>query len=253
MDIQILCNTEDETLFANISENAANHYDWVKEVPAHDGHAVIVGGGPSILEYLPSIDHRRRYGQHIFALNGAARFLNRHGIKPDYQVVLDARPENLSLLGDAREYLIASQCDPGLVEYLPQVTLWHPAIEGIENHLPEHDDEYALVGGGMTVGLSCMCLAYVLGYRNLHLYGYDSSHRNTMGHAYSQPMNDRDPLCKVTMGDKIFTSSLTMARQAELFPEVCNNLIDLGCTITVDGDGLIMTVVEEMRRHKAEN
>ncbi|KPL28557.1 MAG: hypothetical protein AMJ72_02780 [Acidithiobacillales bacterium SM1_46] len=248
MDIEILCNTDDEELFAHVRENSKNYRRWVKEVPPHDGHAVIVGGGPSILEQLPSIIKRHNLGQTIFALNGAAKFLNRNGIIPEYQVVLDARPENVSLLGLARDYLISSQCHSDVFDMVPDPLVWHPAIEGIEENLPEHNDEYVLVGGGTTVGLSTMCLAYALGFRYLHLYGYDSSHRSAMGHAYSQPMNDRDPLCKVTLGGKVFTSSLTMARQAELFPEVCNNLLDLGCVITVDGDGLIMTVMDEMRR-----
>jgi uncharacterized Rossmann fold enzyme len=252
MDIEILCNTDDDELFANVRENSQSHGVWLKEVPPHDGHAIIVGGGPSIIEYLPSIAKRQQLGQHIFALNGAARFLNRHGLYPEFQVILDARPENITLIGDADDYLIASQCHPDVFDMIADPIVWHPAIEGIEPNLPEHDDEYVLIGGGTTVGLSSMCLAYAMGYRNLHLYGYDSSHRSAMGHAYNQPLNDRDPLCKVTMAGKVFTSSLTMARQAELFPEVCNNLIDLGCIITVDGDGLIMAVVEEMRRISQE-
>lgn len=247
MDIQILCNTDDETLFANIGENSRKHRSWIKMLEAHDGHAVLVGGGPSLQEHLPTIKKRKDLGQTIFALNGAAKFLNDNGIIPDYQVILDARPDNVTLLGAARNYLIASQCDPAVFKATGKPFVWHPAIEGIEEHLPAHDDDYALIGGGTTVGLSSMCLAYTMGYRKLHLFGYDSSHRARLGHAYKQPMNASEPLCKVTLGGKTFTASLTMARQAELFPEVCNNLIDLGCIITVDSDGLIMEVMHQMR------
>lgn len=252
MDIEITCNTDDEALFANVRENAGAVARWLQEIPAHDGHAVIVGGGPSVAEFLPSILKRRQYGQTIFALNGAARFLNANGVVPDYQVLLDARPDNIDLLAAADEYLIASQCDPAVVDAVGDPILWHPAMDNIVEHLPAHSDSYVLVGGGTTVGLSAMCLAYAMGYRCLHLYGFDSSHRDAMGHAYQQPMNDRDILCKVTLGGKTFTSSLTMARQAELFPHVCNNLIDLGCTITVDGDGLIMEVMNQMRLNAAK-
>ena len=249
MDIEIICNTDDAELFGNVSLNSRSCNRWIAQVPPHDGHAIIVGGGPSLAEFLPMIEKRRSFGQTIFALNGAAKFLNRHGIVPEYQVILDARPENIDLIGKAEEYLISSQCHPTLFEAVGNVTTWHPAMEGIETHLPEYKDEYALIGGGTTVGMSTMCLAYTMGYRKLHLFGYDSSHRQAMGHAYLQAMNNRDPLCKVTMNGRVFTSSLTMARQAEIFPEVCNNLIDLGCVITVDGDGLIMEVVKSMREH----
>jgi hypothetical protein len=36
MDIQILCNTDDETLFANIEANSKLYPHWVKMSEAHD-------------------------------------------------------------------------------------------------------------------------------------------------------------------------------------------------------------------------
>lgn len=251
MQIEVACNTEDDVLLANVHQNSRLPLRWVKSLPAHDGHAIIVGGGPSVADYLPSIQQRVALGQTVFALNGAARFLSQSGIFPDYQVILDARPENIALLGPAKEHLLASQCHPNLFSAVSNPTLWHPCMEGVDETLPNHDDGYALIGGGTVVGLSAMCLAYTLGYRKLHLYGYDSSHRESAGHAYAQPLNADDPVCKVTLGGKTFTSSLAMAAQAERFPLVCNNLIDLGCIVTVDGDGLIMAVVEEMGKSPA--
>lgn len=246
MQIEIICNTPDEVLFHNISTNSLTHDKWVRKEAAHDGHAVIVGGGPSLIDTLPLIRKRYELGQQIFALNGAASFLNDHGITPDYQVILDAREETADLVDNAHAHLVASQCHPSVLAELPDAILWHPVIDNICDNIPDHNDSYALVGGGTTVGLSSMALAYTLGFRKLHLFGFDSSHRDTYGHAYRQKMNDRDVLCKVTHGDRVFTSSLAMARQAEIFPQVCNNLVDLGCIITVDGDGLIRAVVDDM-------
>jgi len=105
MDIQILCNTDDDILFANIGGNSRKHRSWIKMLEAHDGHAVLVGGGPSLQEHLPTIKKRKDLGQTIFALNGAAKFLNDNGIIPEYQVILDARPDNVTLLGTARKEL----------------------------------------------------------------------------------------------------------------------------------------------------
>lgn len=249
MDIEIICNTNDDELFANVKLNSRSCDRWIAQAPAHDGHAVIVGGGPSVADQLDMIRKRHALGQKIFALNGAAKFLNKNNIVPEYQVILDARPGNIDLIGKADEYLISSQCHPTLFDAVENITTWHPAVDGLDAHLPDYDGEFAMVGGGTTVGLSTMCLAYTMGYRKLHLFGYDCSHRNAMGHAYKQKMNENDVLCKVTVNGKVFTSSLTMARQAELFPQVCNNLMDLGCVITVDGDGLIKEVVADMRRN----
>lgn len=249
MDIEITCNTDDAELFANIAANSRAHKTWVERLVPHDGHAVLVGGGPSLAENIGQIERRFGLGQKIFALNGAAKFLNQHDLVPDYQVILDARPENAGLIGVASQYLISSQCHHSVFAALPkEPILWHPALEGIDAHIPEHAAAYTMIGIGSTVGLSAMALVYALGYRKLHLFGYDSSHRDTHGHAYVQPMNDRDPLCKVTLGGKTFTSSWTMTRQAERFPDACNALIDLGCTITLDGDGLMREVFEQMRK-----
>jgi len=243
MEIEISCNTGTEILFENVRENSRACSKWTKLLPAHDGHAIIVGGGPSMAENLRLIKRRHALGQHIFALNGAARFLNKNGIVPEYQVILDARVRNVALMAGAKEHLIASQCHPGILKKSKNITLWHPAVPGIDSHLPEHDSSYALVGGGTTVGLSAMCLAYTMGYRKLHLFGYDSSHRDVSAHAYEQSQNADEPICKVTVNGKVYTSTLAMAWQAKLFPECCNKLIWLGCIITVDGDGLIMEAI----------
>jgi hypothetical protein len=88
-----------------------------------------------------------------------------------------------------------------------------------------------------------MCLVYTLGYRLLHLYGYDSSYRESNGHAFKQSLNANDSCCYVTLDGVRYKCSIAMAKQAELFPILANDLIDKGCTITVDGDGLLPAIV----------
>jgi uncharacterized Rossmann fold enzyme len=260
LKIDISCNTPDEVLFQNIEINSRHDLEWITEVAAHDGHAVIVGGGPSVADHIESIRWRQSLGQKIFALNGAARFLSQNGIPSDYNIILDARRENAAFLGGVPEktvHLIASQCDPELVQILVgavwETNLWHPKIEGIENHLPDKREDLTLIGGGISVGLSAMCLAYSMGYRKLHLYGYDSSHKDGAKHAYDQPMNTGEQVVDVTVYGRKFKTSLTMAKQAEAFPTVCDQLIDLGCIVTVDGDGLLPFIVRENARRASLN
>ena len=112
MKIDIVCNTEDEILFRNIEANSRRDLEWITEVPAHDGHAVIVGGGPSLDGTLDLIRWRQSLGQKVFALNGAADHLARNGIYADYQVILDARPDTAWLVSNkVKCHLFASQCD----------------------------------------------------------------------------------------------------------------------------------------------
>jgi uncharacterized Rossmann fold enzyme len=246
MDITLICNTPDDVLRKQVLQNSRRPLKWVYTVPEHDGHAVIVGGGPSIQDYMGSIRWRKSLGQKVFALNNAAKHLHEAEIVPDYQVMIDARPGNVKYVGYAKKYLLASQCHPLVFEAAPEehTMLWHPVIEGVldaQNPLPMGlvQQSHTLIGGGTTVGLSAMCLAYTMGYRKLHLYGYDSSHRGESGHAYPQPDNSSEVMCRVTSFGKVYHSTLTMAKQAELFPTVANNLIERGCIITMDGDGLL--------------
>ncbi len=248
MDIAIECNTADAVLIQNIIANSRRPLKWIsmREPPLPEGrdHAVICGGGPSLADTLDSIRWRHGLGQKVFALNNAAGFLAAHDIFPDYQVIVDARPHNAGFVGCAFEYLLSSQCHPMVFDKaLPDATwLWHPLIERIldeDQRFVNDPRPYSLIGGGHTVGLSAMCLAYTMGYRKLHLYGYDSSHLGEATHAYAQPQNVRDPECEVEAYGRTFHCSLAMARQMELFPDVANNLIELGCVITVDGDGLL--------------
>lgn len=242
MDIETVCNTSDDVLFANIEANSRRAIPWVKSVAPHDGQAVIVGGGPSVGEWLHEIRYRKTCGQTVFALNNAASFLAENGIEVDHQVILDARAHNDAFLGYAKHHLLASQCHPNVFEKTASVTLWHQEypedMARFDACLPSTQPEHAIVGGGTTVGLSAMVLAYVLGYRKLHLYGYDSSYRGEATHVYAQHDPQRVD-CVATVAGRKFRTSLAMAKQAELFPQLADSLIDLGCFITLRGDGLL--------------
>lgn len=242
MEIETVCNTSDDVLFANVEANSRRDVPWVRSVAAHDGQAVIVGGGPSVVDWLHEIRYRKGEGQTIFALNNAARFLVEQGIEVDHQVVVDAREHNAKFLGFAKHHLLASQCHPLLFDEAKGATLWHqeyPAdMARFDACLPANYPAHTLIGGGTTVGLSAMALVYALGYRKIHLYGYDSSYRDEATHVYPQQDPQRVD-CIATVGGRKFKTSLAMAKQAELFPQLADSLIDLGCLVTLRGDGLL--------------
>lgn len=240
-DIVVECNTDNATLARQISKNSKLSIPWVTMAEPHEGHAVIVGSGPSVADCLETIRWRQSLGQKVFALNNAARYLAGYGIRADYTVMVDAREENKFFIGWADHYLLASQCHPACFKKAKNVTLWQPYIPDMD--APVHDKEYSQVGGGTTVGLSAMCLAYTMGYRALHLFGYDSSYRGESGHALEQPLNRNDSCCYVTLDDVRYKCSIAMAKQAELFPILANDLLDKGCVVTVDGDGLLPAIV----------
>jgi hypothetical protein len=237
--VSLVCNTTDELLFSNIEHNSRLDKEWLRLDEAHGRIAILCGSGPSIADHLDEIRQHKRNGGVIFALNGCAKFLYDNDIMPDYQVIVDAREQTADLIGPANEHLFASQVDPKCFERVPNARLWHLQIVDIEEHFPEYEDGYVLIGGATSVGVTATCLAYAMGYRSMHCYGYDSSHKEYSGHAFDQPMNAEDPLTVVNFNGKYYVCSYTMKSQAEKFQETARALKDHGCAIEVHGYGLL--------------
>ena len=239
LPIHVICNTSDDDLYTHIKANSIGRSDWVKCLPEHDGMAIIVGSGPSLADTIEDIRQLKLGGGTIFALNGAAKFLNDRGILPDYQVLLDARRETSTLIDKAKRYLFASQVHPDCFVIKPEAQLWHLQIGDVEKELEWYEPAYALIGGAASVGNTAPCLAYTLGYRNVHLFGYDSSNKDGHGHAFYQAMNVDDPQAITTFNGKEYSSSFTMKLQAERFRGIAQALVDSGVSLTVHGTGLL--------------
>ena len=241
--ILVLCNTADEDIERNIRANSARALQWVKAEKAHDRPAIMVGGGPSAADYLDRIRLIQNQGGVVFAMNGASQWLRKQGVTPDYQVIADAKQITATLVDPlALNHLFASQVHSDTMDAAPSPILWHLGDEQIEAFFPEERRKrggYVLLGGGASVGNSAMCVAYALGFRYFHVFGYDSCHRGEDSHAYRQPMNDMIPTVEVEWAGKTFTASVAMKAQAEKFQITAQALQQDGCDIRTYGDGLL--------------
>ncbi len=261
-DVQIdaLCNTPEDEFLRNVQINGARtDIPWLHVVPEHYEHVVLVGGGPSVEIQLHEIASRMRLGQTLFALNGAAKYLKDRHMEPDVQVIIDSRPDCIELLRPlaAKRYMLSSGCHPSLFEFLVEqrrdVMMFHMPHMGLAERLPRGRN-VVMVGGEFTVGLTGMSLACALGFRSLHLYGYDSCDSDDgRPHAYQQGQTDAEKkrLHIVCAGRK-FSCSFAMFKQAEVFPRFASMLADFGCTVSVNGDGLLPTVARQMVTWAAE-
>lgn len=240
LPVHLICNTSDEQIYSNIRANSEIHNKgWIKCEEAHNGIAVIVGSAPSMLDNLGKIREMQEEGCKVFAMNNAANVLAEHGIMPDYQVMIDAREATAELIGPAKTHLFASQVHPECFRRVPDAVLWHLQVGNIEDEFPDYEDAYALIGGAASVGNTATCLAYAMGFRDLQIFGMDSSHKDGISHAKHQAINDGDPCAVVRYNGKEYLCSLTMKLQAEKFMETSKALIDAGASITVHGDGLL--------------
>lgn len=210
------------------------------------GHAVLCGGGPSLEDHIEDIRAKQAAGCHVFAMNGSANYLKKHGIIANYHVLMDARPENIDFVrtpDPLTHFLVASQCHPSIFDALKghPVTMWHAMASDDLNQLFTDCQVPCMIPGGSTVGLRTMNLAYSMGYFVIDLYGYDSSARGDQKHAYDQPLNHGQPVYEFStkVGGREYIASGPMASQADQFPDVAQKLAALGIKIRVHGDGLL--------------
>jgi uncharacterized Rossmann fold enzyme len=260
-------NVTDEVIRANVLSAIARDLPWFTGHPAHKDTAVICCGGPSLRESLENIRFRKRHGGRIISVNNTLSFLLENGIKPDSHVMLDARPENAAFVREPPQgvrYLIASQCDPSVFDALADqnVLVWHNMSVGMEPLFEPHvlammrGDEGAkpmvLVPGGGTVGLRAICLAWLSGYRKIHVYGMDGSFRDNAHHAYPQALNDGDRPLEVQLGpnSKRYRCAPWMVRQAHEFHDAYTQLSTEGVSIVVHGEGLIPDMARALRAER---
>lgn len=248
--LELVGNTDADAIRANIRRAEANYGRWLKPVEPHSGIAVICAGGPSLRDEIASISAHAKNDATVFACNAVPNVLSAFSIKTNYHVMLDARPENAQFIWAAGSAtcLYASQCDRSVHEAAgDRLTIWHPAFPGIVDIVGE-DKERTYIGGGTTCGMKAATLAWSLGYRTIHLYGFDSCYRDHAHHAYPQSLNDGEQILDVEFNGKTYRCSPWMIQQAEDFETFAPQLMDHGVELHVHGSGLIPDIAKQFSK-----
>lgn len=210
----------------------------------------ICGGGPSLTKDLPELRQRQNEGQIIWALNNTFNYLIANDICPDAQIMLDARPENAAFVPTETIALLlyASQCHAAVFTAAQgkKVIVWDRYIEGLLPLLEEFKIKSAIVGSGSSVGINAMALAQVFGFRDVHLFGYDSSYLEEANHAYPQALNDGEKRMVVTVNGQDFNAAPWMASQVQDFKNSIPNFVRDGMAFHVHGFGLLPYVAHLM-------
>lgn len=248
-------NTPDDVVRRNVLHASSLGLPFVEPGLPNGGHAMICGGGPSLVDHLALIRGRQRMGWEVVTINGTAAYLARNGIKPDVLLLLDARQHNVRFLEGvppSTTLYLASQCDPEVFRVAQKrgfdIRLWHASIMPSEyaDH-PEvwggKDDVVVFHGAGTTAGLlACNVLAYE-GFKHLHLFGFDSSYRMGEGHPYPQPENADELPMEIAIGGHNYLAPIWMQTQAARFPWVAQQVWEqFKTTLHVYGDGLLPAV-----------
>lgn len=250
--LPIRCNVSDETLGENIRAAMKRKLPIVNFKRKHDGVALLVGGGPSLMGDIETIRTLQADGAKIFALNGAAKWLATKGIIADALILMDARPHNFRFVEECPKETVlylATQCPPEVFNSAEgrEVITWHAPTGGMSGVTETR--KAAFICGGTSVGIRAIHLVCVLGYRTLHLFGYDSSYAGNEAHAYQQVENESDRLVECFVAGMRFVSTPWMIRQADDFRDVAYLLAKHGVDTHVHGGGLLPMIAHEMANH----
>lgn len=189
--------------------------------PAKDESLAIVGGGQSSADH---VDDLLNFDGHIMAINGAQDWLISQGRVPDCVALLDPEPQLADLITPHKgvDYYVATMCAPEVFDLLADsnVTTFY-APQGEDNTPP------LSVPGGPTMMTRAPMLAAILGYRDITLYGADSSYSGGITHAYSN-VRDYDEMGVICEG-KGWDTCLGLVCQAEYLAEL---IPAMGCVKT---------------------
>lgn len=248
------CNTGEDTVREQFKKNINRSVPKLRqcELISLKRKVAVVCGGPSLEKYWHELVD---YDGTIIACNGAYQFLLDRDIIPDYFMLLDCRRENIDFLKNLEKsvlYCICAQAHPCIFDHLENyganTLMYFTNLPDIQQLIPDEikSSKVAILGGNVgTVGIKAMSLAYTLGYREMHLYGYDSSYANDKHHAYSQPLNDETKKIEVFVDGKPYITSATLAHQAQEFCSWAKDLTQFhGCSIYLHCEGLLSDLVQ---------
>lgn len=245
----------------------------------HELEAVLVGSGPSVRNEVGSLKkktHDKKYM--FFGIKGGHDFLLENDIEPHFAVCVDPLEINYkeNFLRDAKycKYFIASQCHPTMFDSLlgrkKEVIIWHLLTDNLLKWSQEECSpiyQHYMIPGGSTSGLRAIVLAYAMGFRKFHLYGYDScltvtdpkkpaNLRKVGGEKYEELNKEGKPKAiQLTVGNKQFLADPAFASQANEIQELIKSMWKPNDPFWFRpyGQGLIQHILRERYREGAED
>jgi hypothetical protein len=188
-------------------------------------------------------------GAKLMVIRDAHDYLIERGIVPDYALSVDPLPTAADCFKSPHlsvEYLISAQSDDVMFDFLKaaNVTVWYPYITDGQRE-PKNK---MLIGGATTSGLRGIVVAYVLGYRDFHIFGMDSCLSGDALRVNGTKAKEDDQIVDVRLerDGPVFYCNTAMALQAQNFQDIYEQLP--GATFKGYGEGLIQSMILENAR-----
>jgi hypothetical protein len=249
--------------------------EWIRPAKVHEDHAIIVSAGPSVdCDEIKRV--MRKHPNHkLLCVKHVLPKLYENGIKPWGLVVLDTRPvTEISTLGALRIKLF-EKLTPDTNCFV--LTRTHPTytfifqkigarIIGFHNHLdeiatalkmtqeeldrdhPELAKELKLsltTLPGSCAGICAINIAIFMGFRNLHLFGFDASVKD--------PKDSLDKCHLVESNNKSYWVPNEFVSYGLEFQTIFKRYpIDLNCNIKHYGESFIHALYETIKPYELD-
>ena len=249
------CATQEE-MNGNVEATLKRGYTRLNEyLDTCSGAISIVGAGPSI---------RNTYHQltgDVMCCNSALRFLLEVGIVPKYQMLWDAHQlvSTFAIPHPDITYLVAARCHPDVFAALEgcRIIVWYAGGDhNIAQFMQDKRIDEPMVNGGSAAVTRSLYLAYALGYRDMHVFGADSSYSDDGDtHVNGSVVPEKDMYVWVgnREGSRSFRTTPEWCAQIEEFKVIYQHFHNYcGATIEVHGEGMLPHVTRILERFKVQ-
>ena len=264
----------DGNIVGNVKKNLKLLNNWLEKGRAHSDTAIIVSGGDSTdWDHVRSLSHKPN--TRVVCVKHSYPNLLKHGIQPWGCVILDPRPlSGKSTHGIIRKtlfekvdkktiFFLASMTNPSVTRLLKKQTDevwgWHAFSEILrqesEKNKPVQDNtvhvaegldiphDTTFITGGTCAAMRAIGLMHTIGFRNFHLFGFDSTiPEPPQKIKYKKEKDGRPKFMNVTVDDTKFWTTgelLAMAQDCEKLFERS----DVEMDIQVHGENTLVSAL----------
>lgn len=181
--VRTKCKFTEKEMLANLEQNLAHRIPTIETIRGtYSGPAVVVGGGPSVDGQLDKIKELVSQGHKLIVIERMYPWCSAVGLKPDFVVSLDASEgveAGFTHLQPDTIHLLVATNNPKVFPLLKdhKKYIWsgaagsHPDAKGIWTKYGYPTITVVNTGGSVTLG--SIFLALVLGFKQIHLFGFD--------------------------------------------------------------------------------
>ena len=181
--VRTRCKFSEKSMLSNLEANLSRKLPTISEfIGKYSGPCIIVGGGPSVDGQIAKIKELVARGYPLFVIERMYPWCAKYDLKPTFVVQLDASDDveaGFAHLDPDAIHLIAATTYPPVFDALKgyKQYIWsgiggaHP--DGEASWIRHGYKRVTVVNTGGSVVLAAMSIASMLGFRNLHLFGYD--------------------------------------------------------------------------------